>query len=70
MRRHYFNNSETGYFKQERPSAPNALSAMGGLYIKMATSIMFNAVHKVTVIGIFFVCRSIYGARHDEEYIH
>ena len=40
MRRHYFNNSETGYFKQERPSAPNALSAMGGLYIKMATSIM------------------------------
>lgn len=30
MRRHYFNNSENGYFKQERPNAPNALSAMGG----------------------------------------
>ena len=30
MRRYYFNNSETGYFKKERPTPPSALTAMGG----------------------------------------
>ncbi|XP_003391867.2 PREDICTED: ER membrane protein complex subunit 3-like [Amphimedon queenslandica] len=53
MRRHYFNNSETGYFKQERPSAPNALSAMGdpSMALDMMKSTFTNVLPMIAIGG-------------------
>ena len=76
MRRQYFNHEETGYFRKENQTVPNALSQMGGAFLKSMNSNCAGKIRDGEERSVWYQrsfyspWRSFHGPGHDERDNH